>query len=359
MGYIRLRFNKSWTMKAFLLIGVIFILLNSFLFIIVPNLYPHGYAHYLYGVPVELPECEPNSEKYYLTLTAIVRNRAKYMPEWIEFHLMHGVEHVYLYDNNSTDNLEETLRPYIEANLLTIQQFPNKVMILFDGTEEILTQKLFLKNTIESHACDTRWMAMLDSDEFILPGAGRGNKSLRDILKLYEAYSALVMPWVYFTSNGWVRTPQDKLIIEAYTRRWKIPKHTWKQIIQPKRTNRVYSSHNFGSVSDYYAVNENSVPFANWPAMFNGFMTKNFYKSENFYSYDVIRLHHYKLRSAEDWERRKVIGKITGTDTGLGKRAMKEHWDEYFELDAVESLTDNTMLEYVEPLKDKMRKRFL
>jgi hypothetical protein len=54
-----------------------------------------------------------------------------------------------------------------------------------------------------------------------------------------------------------------------------------------------------------------------------------------------------------------VIGKITGTDTGLGKRAMKEHWDEYFELDAVESLTDNTMLEYVKPLKDKMRKRFL
>lgn len=356
MGCIR-SCNHSWRTKAFLLTGVIFLVLNSFLFIIIPSLYPYGYAHYLFGVPVELPRCKPNSEKYYLTLTTIVRNRAKYMAEWIEFHLMQGVEHVYLYDNNSTDNLEEALRPYIKANLLTIKPFPNRVLVLFDGTREILTQKLFLKDTIEAHACVTRWMAMLDSDEFILPAGGE-SKSLHDILKGYEDYSALVMPWIYFTSNGWIKTPQNKLLIEAYTRRWKIPKHTWKQIIQPKRTKKVYSSHSFGSIFGYYAVNEKMVRFANWPGMFNGFFTKNVYNSEKYYSYDVIRLHHYKVRSAEDWERRKVTGKITGTNTGLGKRAMKEHWDEYFDLEAVESTVDYTMLKYVEPLKEKLRKRF-
>ena len=355
MGCIR-SCDHSWRTKAFLLTGVIFLVLNLFLFII-PSLYPYGYAHYLFGVPVELPRCKPNSEKYYLTLTTIVRNRAKYMAEWIEFHLMQGVEHVYLYDNNSTDNLEEALRPYIKANLLTIKPFPNRVLVLFDGTREILTQKLFLKDTIEAHACVTRWMAMLDSDEFILPASGE-SKSLHDILKGYEEYSALVMPWMYFTSNGWIKTPRNKLLIEAYTRRWKIPKHTWKQIIQPKRTKKVYSSHSFGSIFGYYAVNEKMVRFANWPGMLNGILTRNVYTSEEYYSYDVIRLHHYKVRSAEDWERRKVTGKITGTNTGLGKRAMKEHWDEYFNIEAVESTVDYIMLKYVEPLKEKLRKRF-
>jgi hypothetical protein len=38
-------------------------------------------------------------------LTAIywVKDEARYIPEWIEFHLMQGFEHFILYDNNSTD----------------------------------------------------------------------------------------------------------------------------------------------------------------------------------------------------------------------------------------------------------------
>ena len=353
--------KKSWTVRNAFLAFVTFTLLCTALFTtVIQRLYPYGYMHYLYGIPVEISKCKLHSEKYYLTLTSIVRNRARYMPEWIEFHLMQGVEHVYLYDNNSTDNLEGLLRPYIEANLLTIKQFPNQVLVLFDGTEEILTQKLFLKDTIEKHACQTRWMAMLDSDEFLFPGSAEGEKvNVPFILKNYENYASLVVPWLHFTSNGRIRTLKNELVIEAYTKRWKLPKHTWKQIIQPKRVNRVYSVHNFGWISGFCAVNEETVPFANWPGMFNGFLTRNVFKSENFYPYDVIRLHHYISRSAEDWERRKVTGMISGTDTGLGKRAMKEHWDQFFELEAVESVSDTTILRYLERLKANLKKRFV
>lgn len=353
-----LRYTKK-ERRVLFLIMVIFILLSSlFTAVFLPYMYPYGYIHYIYGVPVERPKCQRNSEKYYLTLSTIVRNRAEYMAEWIEFHLMQGIEHLYMYDNNSTDNLKKALQPYIEANLVTIKQWPHQTIMLYDGYEEILTQKLFLKDVIESHACETRWMAMLDSDEFVLPGAN-STKRLREILKLYESYSALVMPWLFFTSNGWIRAPHDKLIIEAYTRRWVLPQHKWKQIIQPKRTRAVYSAHNFLQISGYNAVNENKLPFGNWPGMMNAFLTRYFYNTEKFYPYDVIRLHHYKLRSAEDWERRKMTGKSTGINPGIGKRAMMEHWKEYFKLEGVESQTDYTMLRYVRRLKERLRKRFL
>lgn len=341
--------------KVFLALFVGIFLLS---FIILPKVYPYGYFHYLFGIRIVLQrECKPEDEKYYLTLTAIVRNRARFMPEWIEFHLMQGIEHVYLYDNNSTDNLKETLMPYVRANLVTITPFYHKVMILYDGTVEILTQKLYMKDAIEKHACETRWMAMLDSDEFILPGE-RQNTTLPQILIDYEEYAALVMPWLIYTSNNWIQTPKNRLLIEAYTQRWQEPKHTWKQIIQPKHTVCVYSAHNFGYAFPYSAVNEKKTSFANWPSMLNGILLRNFLTSKKYYTYDIIRLHHYKLRSAEQWERRKITGKITGNDLGRGRLAMKAHWDEFFHMETVPSQKDYTTVKYIHRLKERIKQRY-
>ena len=50
----------------------------------------------------------------YLSLCAIVKNEAPYLPEWIEFYKLVGVEKFYIYDNDSTDNTKEVLKPYIE-----------------------------------------------------------------------------------------------------------------------------------------------------------------------------------------------------------------------------------------------------
>ena len=301
-----------------------------FVFFFLPTVYPHGYIHYVFGVPVLPQRCEtPSAEKYYLTISMMVKNRARYMAEWIEFHLMVGVQHIYLYDNDSTDNLKEVLASYIRDNLVTLIPFPKQQVILVDGSKEIMTQKLSLKNSIEAHACETRWMAMLDSDEFLLPavvGNSETNKNntLVNILKRFEDFSSVVIPWSYFTSNGWITRP-NKLVIEAYTRRWKKPKHTWKHILQPKRIKSVYSSHNFRSISGYQSVNERMKPFGNWPAMLNGGMTRRLYYEESWYTCDLFKLHHYKTKSAEDWETRLTSGHATGADNGLSDEEIRDH----------------------------------
>lgn len=51
----------------------------------------------------------------YLSLCAIVKNEAPYLPEWIEFYKLVGVEKFYIYDNESSDNTKEVLKPYIDA----------------------------------------------------------------------------------------------------------------------------------------------------------------------------------------------------------------------------------------------------
>ena len=58
--------------------------------------------------------------QYKVSIGAIFKNEALYLKEWIEFHRIVGVEHFYLYNNNSDDNYREVLEPYIKRNIVTL-----------------------------------------------------------------------------------------------------------------------------------------------------------------------------------------------------------------------------------------------
>ena len=47
--------------------------------------------------------------EYLLSICAIFKNEGHYLKEWIEFHKLQGVEHFFLYNNNSTDDYEQVL----------------------------------------------------------------------------------------------------------------------------------------------------------------------------------------------------------------------------------------------------------
>ena len=60
----------------------------------------------------------------YLAVCAIYRDEGPYLREWVEFHRLAGVERFYLYDNGSTDEHEEVLRPYVEEGLVELNPWP-------------------------------------------------------------------------------------------------------------------------------------------------------------------------------------------------------------------------------------------
>ena len=51
---------------------------------------------------------------YKLGVVAIVKNEAKFIEEWVLFHLNQGVEKIIIYDNGSTDDIRRVLMPYIK-----------------------------------------------------------------------------------------------------------------------------------------------------------------------------------------------------------------------------------------------------
>jgi hypothetical protein len=48
-------------------------------------------------------------------VAAIFRDEAKYLKEWVEFHLLVGFDLLYMFNNLSQDNYLEVLNPYIES----------------------------------------------------------------------------------------------------------------------------------------------------------------------------------------------------------------------------------------------------
>lgn len=64
--------------------------------------------------------------KYQLSITCIAKNEGKYIKEWVEYHLAQGVDCIYLYDNDSTDNMKAVLEPYILNGKVIYTELPGR-----------------------------------------------------------------------------------------------------------------------------------------------------------------------------------------------------------------------------------------
>ncbi|MBR4152453.1 MAG: glycosyltransferase family 92 protein [Selenomonadaceae bacterium] len=102
-----------------------------------------------------------------LAIVAILKNEGHYLKEWLDYHLLAGVDHFYLYDNESPDNQAEVAKPYVEAGLVDYISAPGKVMQIAVYNDAVKRFKFFC-----------RYMAFIDGDEFIYPKLTGGGLSI-------------------------------------------------------------------------------------------------------------------------------------------------------------------------------------
>ena len=50
-------------------------------------------------------DVDKNLFMYDLVAVSIVRDEAPYIKEWLDYHLLAGIDHFLIYDNDSADNL--------------------------------------------------------------------------------------------------------------------------------------------------------------------------------------------------------------------------------------------------------------
>ncbi len=96
--------------------------------------------------------------------------------EWIEYHLMVGFDHIYIYDNthaNANDtSLEETLSPF-SASEVTRIDWPaivcNNNIPAHENTGERSSQYAAESSCRQRYGQYTEWMAHFDTDEYFVP----------------------------------------------------------------------------------------------------------------------------------------------------------------------------------------------
>jgi hypothetical protein len=95
----------------------------------------------------------------------MLRDKTHELVEWIEYHLLIGIEHFYVYDHFSSDNLTSYLRPYMERNLVTIVRWPYKPLT---GQHWNLIQCASMNHALKNFGPYNRWIGYFDVDEYFM-----------------------------------------------------------------------------------------------------------------------------------------------------------------------------------------------
>ena len=245
----------------------------------------------------------------WLSIAAIVKNEARYLREWIEFHRLMGVEHFYIYDNGSTDGTRELLEPYQRAGLVDVSYWPGAVQ-----------QMLAYVHAVECAVGETEWLAVLDADEFLWTprgsyidpeGDGQPLYNVADVLGTPEfcepSVPALAVNWSVFGTGGHEVEP-DGLVIESYTRCVEptdpVNRHI-KSIVKPELVVPMIppDPHHFVYEGERVARNEEGCPV-------RGPLT-------DVWAADTFRVNHYWSKSVE--HAREKAG-VTRADNGMLRR---------------------------------------
>ena len=137
-----------------------------------------------------------------LSVAAIFKDEARFLGEWLQFHSGVGVDHFFLYDDDSSDDFLAVLEPWIASGRVT----------LISGRG--MNQVSAYNDCIRRFAETSRWIAFIDLDEFLFSPKSR---DLKQILSRYRDQPAIFVYWVLYGSSGHVSRPEG-YVIDSYTR---------------------------------------------------------------------------------------------------------------------------------------------
>lgn len=215
---------------------------------------------------------------YDLAVVAILKNEAPYVKEWLDYHLLAGADHFFLYDNESPDNLKEVLQPYIDAGIVTYIFYPGQAR-QYEAYNDALRYKFLC-----------RYMTWIDGDEFIFPKSQQTIAEVCDEVFKEDFQAALGVNWRLFGSNHHKKADLSRGVLDRFTARdTEVNKHV-KIIANPRKIKFFSNPHYAVYLDNCTAVNENQKAFS---GPFNEDKTA-----------EKIVINHYHTKSFEEYEQK-------------------------------------------------------
>lgn len=257
-----------------------------------------------------------------ITLSHFFLNEADYLQEWVEFHLLQGVERFYLFDHGSTDHWRDVLDSYICRKIVSVKPTEMK-----DGCLECYREAV--------DECKTKWLGMCDVDEFIFPV--HESDTISGVLERYQDVAGVGVPWVMYTSNNRDTKPLG-LVTESY--RMRVAPGSFrphiKPILRPERvTNEWVDTHFCRPKEPWSWVNDAGGPLT---CAFPGPMD---------FEPTLLRMNHYWCKSRQEWGNKIAKGIVDGNPP--------RQWCHFDGYNASPQIEDYSIGRYVSRLKEAMR----
>ena len=238
------------------------------------------------------PPSPASDPAHHLVAMVRVKDEARFLPEWLAHHVNLGVEHVYIYDNNSTDDLAGAVEPFAARGLVTVVPWPT--VPASPGSHV---------DFLARYGPAARWCLFLDADEFVIervPGA------FARLLAEHEDWPAIAFNSWYFGIGGHETIPRG-LVTEQFRRAEAHYNDHVKVVAQPSAIHGYRNTHNFWYTAWRLARTQEGRR-----------VLGTFVRARG--EPDVV-IHHYLNRSREDYRNKRARGYASAA----GTRAQQRH----------------------------------
>jgi hypothetical protein len=296
------------------------------------------------------------SYKYKLSLCLCVKNEAKNIIDFMTHYIKQGVDHFYITNNNSNDNLKEVIENSAYHFMVTLinddrnldinnaYSKPNGLMTVYNNN---------LYNIIKK---ETEWAIVVDIDEFMYGKNGLNIKSFLE--KIDEDVGCVYVIWnimtsltiksennnsFYINSNDFKRLNYD--LINNLSYNIKMSNDFGKSLFRTSMLNGTIGLHKTncttGKIINNYGPNKNT-----WYDNCNYID----YSESNFKNVN-ISLNHYVIRSYADYIKKKESFECNNKQRNVLLNGIFE----LLNLDDIYFITDNEVNENIYHEKDAFK----
>lgn len=231
---------------------------------------------------------QPEPGRAGVAIVLIVRNEARHIREWAEFHALAGARGFFVYDDGCSDATLPILREVLGGRL-NVVPWRQRLSVPGPGWE-IHNQVLAYAHAAGNFGGAFRWMTFIDADEFLVP---KQAADLDAALAHLGDCANVSLPWHMFGHCGH-RVPPEGGVLRNYLRRAADPMsdargvRAFKVIVDPCRLTAV-RVHSMETDGDTRTCNDRGeeVPLAER-------------EKPGFYSADHLQLNHYYARSEQE-----------------------------------------------------------
>ena len=221
--------------------------------------------------------------RFDVSVMAILKDEAPNMEEWLCHHMAIGVDHFFLYDNGSTDELHDVLKPYADHGVVTTIYFPMRGL-----------QRDANNHVVRFFGDTTEWIAYVDIDEFLVP---ENDESISHVMARYPDAEQVLVSRKEFCYSG-NRAPVEGLVTESYREysqnvpRMGTSEILAKPIIRPRGTARV-------GIHNAFTVHGRTLNTAGRPTSEEATVIED-------PSYANLQMNHYFTKSWEEFQAKRT-----------------------------------------------------